>query len=768
MRSAPVIRARILSYLYYGLKRFGMHTVVDIIPLLLHASLFLFFAGLVAFLLPINLPIAALAATILVAVVVVYVLLTLLPLIYLDCPYRTPLSAACWRISQTCMSVWHRWHSAGEKASDVVESSNQTIIEAISNRATAESPTRSARDYRALVWTAMSLSDDTELEPFVEALPDVLWGPIFRRDGYEEHIWRLVRHPDLQLQSRIAGLIDSCDSGLLSPEASKRRRITCYKALWAICGLQPPYGSSHYPEALDFTQLISHMEFHSLQPPEALHYHASALALMRWRTFCSARSSLNILANYLAQCNVDVQRGVAVDLHGVIMYLKSLPRWTFSTTGRLYEFDAVVDPASEIIPELLRAIDQLNVQTPYAIWFQYIRDAAKLDAQPYRWHKTRNAISIDAAPFATFDDILAPLLTEVVHHRNFIGPAAVSNDWNDTCVRELCAFWRPNKPVPIPYGILDYLIKLDSDEALQEFLVETLIDIHLCSCFPVTLSRGPCGLRPSGRHRLDPDFAVNAAIWRLASVTLDKGGRVQHDLSPALSEPLLKALQIVTNFEQVAFSSIAMIKSILLGSLLGCHPPPRVPPLRHPLLPTDAANPAPPEFLDAEVLAWPHTCEPFQQVLYNRIVEAKIALIAEFLEGFRFDFIPYKGTDTLRRICGDVPAPQAEIHATHQVRFANGIHHLVQMLGRDNSNDKEKLDAIFDSQMFEEYFDAGRKPHEGRSSSARAWLQDSSARVQIRDTLVEYYSNELTLAAMPPRIRGILDGLQYLHDVAVE
>jgi hypothetical protein len=94
MRSAPVIRARILSYLYYGLKRFGMHTVVDIIPLLLHSSLFLFFAGLVAFLLPINLPIAALAATILVAVVVVYVLLTLLPLIYLDCPYRTPLSAA--------------------------------------------------------------------------------------------------------------------------------------------------------------------------------------------------------------------------------------------------------------------------------------------------------------------------------------------------------------------------------------------------------------------------------------------------------------------------------------------------------------------------------------------------------------------------------------------------------------------------------------------------------------------------------------------------
>ncbi|KAJ6527647.1 hypothetical protein B0H19DRAFT_969575, partial [Mycena capillaripes] len=32
MRSSSLIRARIFSYLYYGLRRFKMHTVVDIIP----------------------------------------------------------------------------------------------------------------------------------------------------------------------------------------------------------------------------------------------------------------------------------------------------------------------------------------------------------------------------------------------------------------------------------------------------------------------------------------------------------------------------------------------------------------------------------------------------------------------------------------------------------------------------------------------------------------------------------------------------------------
>ncbi|KAJ7471650.1 hypothetical protein B0H11DRAFT_1633918, partial [Mycena galericulata] len=31
--AAPVIRAKIFSYLYYGLRKFDMHTVVDLIPL---------------------------------------------------------------------------------------------------------------------------------------------------------------------------------------------------------------------------------------------------------------------------------------------------------------------------------------------------------------------------------------------------------------------------------------------------------------------------------------------------------------------------------------------------------------------------------------------------------------------------------------------------------------------------------------------------------------------------------------------------------------
>ncbi|KAJ7438063.1 hypothetical protein FB451DRAFT_972620, partial [Mycena latifolia] len=98
MRSAPVIRARVYSYLYYGLKRFNMHTVVEIIPLLLHASLLLFFAGLIAFLIPVNVVMTAITGVLLFIMASVYAVLTLLPLQYLDSPYRTPLSGTFWQL----------------------------------------------------------------------------------------------------------------------------------------------------------------------------------------------------------------------------------------------------------------------------------------------------------------------------------------------------------------------------------------------------------------------------------------------------------------------------------------------------------------------------------------------------------------------------------------------------------------------------------------------------------------------------------------------
>ncbi|KAJ7455577.1 hypothetical protein FB451DRAFT_1516344 [Mycena latifolia] len=139
MRSAPVIRARVYSYLYYGLKRFNMHTVVEIIPLLLHASLLFFFAGLVAFLIPVNVTMTAIAGVQLFIVAGVYAVLTFLPLQYLDSPYRTPLSGAFWWLFHSFKRLWKHWHAPGAGIIESQLSQRQSMVKAMFHAATQPS-----------------------------------------------------------------------------------------------------------------------------------------------------------------------------------------------------------------------------------------------------------------------------------------------------------------------------------------------------------------------------------------------------------------------------------------------------------------------------------------------------------------------------------------------------------------------------------------------------------------------------------------------------
>jgi hypothetical protein len=248
MLSASVMRARIFSYLYHGLKGFHMHGIVDVlIPLLLHASLLFFFGGLVAFLIPVNKIMWGIVAAILCFVVAVYLLLTLLPLLSFDCPYHTPLSRPGWAMMRAFKKFWHhrRAMNANGTNSDVDPesygssfnpdpSTDGTMVKAIVRVATKAS---SERDRKALIWIVNSLSADSELEPFVAAIPDVLWEPRDRRHAYNDHIRYLVHHRETQLHNRIVSLLDGCQTGLLTPEESERRQVICYKAVWAIASL---------------------------------------------------------------------------------------------------------------------------------------------------------------------------------------------------------------------------------------------------------------------------------------------------------------------------------------------------------------------------------------------------------------------------------------------------------------------------------------------------------------------------------------------------
>jgi hypothetical protein len=224
-----------------------MHFIVEMIPLLLHTSLLFFFAGLIAFLIPVNAVIMSVTAALLVIMAGVYALLTLLPLLYPDCPYRTPLSGTCWHVMETVTSIWYQCHITPDLAagrSVVVEA--KTPIEFMLEKANEYSEEQTKRDGQALIWTVKSLADNSELEPLIEAIPDVLWVAHRRRYVYDDNIRRLMEDPDVQLFRRIQSFLDSCHSGLLPPEVSKRRQISCFKTLWALASLSHS-GASSFP-----------------------------------------------------------------------------------------------------------------------------------------------------------------------------------------------------------------------------------------------------------------------------------------------------------------------------------------------------------------------------------------------------------------------------------------------------------------------------------------------------------------------------------------
>ncbi|KAJ6575997.1 hypothetical protein DFH09DRAFT_1150171, partial [Mycena vulgaris] len=239
MRPSPIRRARVFSFLYFGLKRFRMHTMVDVIPFLLHASLVLFFVGLIIFLVPVNRVVMYIMAVTSLVFLILYVVLTVLPLIHLDCPYQTPLSAPLWslllRLRRPSWLFPSKITGTGVAGADVAgtESVEKTRTEGVLDRA-MELP--DDRDQLALRWTLDSLTDDAELLPFVEAIPDVIYGPNGVRGTKDSLFIPLLG--DLEtaspLVTRICNLISST-RGLRSDDPLRARRQTAgFKCLWAL------------------------------------------------------------------------------------------------------------------------------------------------------------------------------------------------------------------------------------------------------------------------------------------------------------------------------------------------------------------------------------------------------------------------------------------------------------------------------------------------------------------------------------------------------
>ncbi len=85
-------RARIRHMRYAGLQTWQVPMIIGLLPVLLHVSLALFFAGLSIFLFSLGMKVAWLVSIIGAATYMAYVVALVLPLVHPYCPYKAPLT----------------------------------------------------------------------------------------------------------------------------------------------------------------------------------------------------------------------------------------------------------------------------------------------------------------------------------------------------------------------------------------------------------------------------------------------------------------------------------------------------------------------------------------------------------------------------------------------------------------------------------------------------------------------------------------------------
>ncbi|KAJ7453753.1 hypothetical protein FB451DRAFT_1144628 [Mycena latifolia] len=708
MRSAPVIRARIFSFLYYGLKRFNMHVVVEVIPLLLHASLIFFFTGLVAFLMPVNKIMVVVSSVLLALVVVVYSSLTILPLFYLDCPYRTPLSGACWRLLRSvCGPSANRGLPTTSKE-PIVEP--DTVVEAVFHTATRASVDRTTRDCRALVWTVKSLADETELEPFVEGIHDVLWGPHGRRHLHDRYIVALVSHPDVKLVTRIEGLLRSADAGLLSKEAATRRRITCLKALWAIASLaerDSPISASFdlgliYPLALPTAT-------------DTRHYALSALTVARWATFCAMGVQLEDALHLVRQYTPAV-RSDAMPVYRCLHDLQPIftDNWTITTVGN--EHLLLLDDAIAIT-EIRNYLEAIHRDGPYLILVEYL--VGQINFEPYKYESTRATLQYlpESPPSALLTSALDEGLAKMASM--FHGKRTPEMTRADEIAGLFGSFFRHTSDGEdtFPWGLCQYLHVRDSLVA-RRYVVKGCHDSDaLWSLIATTIAK-----LTVDRGTYTGVEQITNLLWHVAYATIRDNRNSPYLVAHCKTTTYESTLAAIVQSQHQEPATEALLKTLVVESLWSTARGERDETViaglvTHPLLPADTA---------VNRGNTPSVKLGSYKLLSERVAEARVAFLAEFLEICGAIGLFDRAATTVHvlgsRIQDEYNDDPYAVHASHQIRFAKGLGDILRKA-------EGHTDSIED--LFKTFAPGHFNPPLG-------WVDDATARMSITESLDEY------------------------------
>ena len=238
-RYSPDKRARIRAFFAEGVEKCLLPFAVEIMPMLLHISLFLFFAGLVVFLSNVNLTIFKLVLSWVGVCVALYGCITLMPIFRHDSPYYTPLSSLAWPIVfgmaflVTAVSWWllecagSNWCCGTDWFLNFARHFQDLLLQGM-QKTVEETALNSPSEIvnRVFMWTFDSLDEDHELERFFSDVPGFRSSKVVT-----DPLPGLTFEQKWKLSDTSIGLVDrTFSSDLLPAPVKQRRAIICAKA----------------------------------------------------------------------------------------------------------------------------------------------------------------------------------------------------------------------------------------------------------------------------------------------------------------------------------------------------------------------------------------------------------------------------------------------------------------------------------------------------------------------------------------------------------
>lgn len=242
---APIRRVRIRMFLFEGIQDFHISWVVENTSILLHAAISLFFAGLTEFLFAINDEVADVILVIVSAFAAIYVILTLLPAIFRQCPFQTPLTSIFWYFGHILAIASLSLFTCSSRVRSKIDVLRRNVHEGMDLHLLRMMEHKAELDKAALKSTLDMCRDEDELETFVDAIPSYLQighgvDPNAKPDigARIDDIQSLfqAKGKEAQLRHRLAHLFTSCtnDHKRIEEGARRRRAITCCRAIWEI------------------------------------------------------------------------------------------------------------------------------------------------------------------------------------------------------------------------------------------------------------------------------------------------------------------------------------------------------------------------------------------------------------------------------------------------------------------------------------------------------------------------------------------------------